>query len=39
MDPEAFRRTAEIALRFGVIARPAEAAAYTHAVWEQARAR
>ena len=37
MDPEAFKRTAEIALKFGVIKKPAEPAAYTHEVWELAR--
>jgi NitT/TauT family transport system substrate-binding protein len=36
MDPEAFKRTADIALRFGVIKKPAEPAAYTHEVWELA---
>jgi NitT/TauT family transport system substrate-binding protein len=36
MDPAAFARTAGIALRFGVIRRSADRAAYTHAVWEQA---
>jgi NitT/TauT family transport system substrate-binding protein len=38
MDPAAFKRTADIALRFGVIKKPAESAAYTHEVWELARA-
>jgi NitT/TauT family transport system substrate-binding protein len=37
MDPEAFKRTAEIALRFGVIKKPAETSAYTHEVWELGR--
>src|SRR5207249_5321371 len=37
MDPEAFKRTAEIALKFGVIKRPADPAAYTHEIWELAR--
>jgi NitT/TauT family transport system substrate-binding protein len=37
MDPEAFKRTADIALRFGVIKKPAEPSAYTHEVWELAR--
>jgi NitT/TauT family transport system substrate-binding protein len=37
MDPEAFQRTAEIALRFGVIRKPVDPAAYTHEIWEQAR--
>jgi NitT/TauT family transport system substrate-binding protein len=36
MDPAAFARTADIALRFGVIKKPAEHAAYTHEVWEAA---
>jgi NitT/TauT family transport system substrate-binding protein len=36
MDPEAFKRTADIALQFGVIKKPAEPAAYTHEVWELA---
>lgn len=39
MDPEAFRRTAEIALRFGVIQQPASMDAYTHQVWELAERR
>jgi NitT/TauT family transport system substrate-binding protein len=37
MDPEAFNRTADIALRFGVIKKAAEPAAYTHEIWEMAR--
>ena len=37
MNPDAFQRTAAIALRFGVITRPADAAAFTHEVWELAR--
>jgi NitT/TauT family transport system substrate-binding protein len=37
MDPDAFRRTADIALKFGVIRKPAEPAAYTHEIWEMAR--
>src|SRR5262245_31368163 len=36
MDPEAFKRTADIAVKFGVIKKPAEPAAYTHEVWELA---
>ncbi|HXJ81879.1 MAG TPA: ABC transporter substrate-binding protein [Candidatus Methylomirabilis sp.] len=36
MDPEAFKRTADIALKFGVIKKPAEPAAYTHEIWELA---
>jgi NitT/TauT family transport system substrate-binding protein len=34
MDPEAFKRTADIALKFGVIKKPADPAAYTHEIWE-----
>jgi NitT/TauT family transport system substrate-binding protein len=37
MDPAAFKQTADIALRFGVIKKPADAAAYTHEIWELAR--
>jgi NitT/TauT family transport system substrate-binding protein len=37
MDPAAFRTTADIALRYGVIRRPPDARAYTHEVWEAAR--
>jgi NitT/TauT family transport system substrate-binding protein len=36
MEPAAFRRTAEIALRFGVIKKPSSDSAYTHAIWEMA---
>ena len=36
MDPIAFRRTAEIAFRFGVIKKPADTRAYTHEVWKLA---
>jgi NitT/TauT family transport system substrate-binding protein len=36
MEPAAFKRTAEIALRFGVIKKPASESAYTHAIWEMA---
>ena len=36
MDPEAFKRTADIAHRFGVIKKPAEPAAYTQEIWEMA---
>jgi NitT/TauT family transport system substrate-binding protein len=36
MDPEAFKRTVDIALKFGVIKKPAESSAYTHEVWELA---
>ncbi len=37
MDPQAFKRTAEIALKFGVIKKPADAGAYTDEIWELAR--
>jgi NitT/TauT family transport system substrate-binding protein len=37
MDPAAFKRTADIALKFGVIKKPADPAAYTHEIWEMAR--
>ena len=36
MDPAAFKRTADIALKFGVIKKPADASAYTHEIWELA---
>ena len=36
MDPAAFKRTANIALKFGVIKKPANASAYTHEIWELA---
>ena len=36
MDPELFKRGAETALKFGVIKKPAEDAAYTHEIWEMA---
>jgi len=36
MDPAAFARTADIAFRFGVIQKAADASAYTHAIWELA---
>jgi len=36
MDPAAFKRTANIALKFGVIKKPADASAYTHEIWELA---
>jgi NitT/TauT family transport system substrate-binding protein len=39
MDPAAFARTAEIALRFGVVQKAADASAYTHAIWELAKQR
>ena len=34
MDPAAFKRTAAIALEFGVIKKPASDSAYTHVIWE-----
>jgi NitT/TauT family transport system substrate-binding protein len=37
MDPEAFKQTAAIAHRFGVIKKPADGAAFTHEIWEMAR--
>jgi NitT/TauT family transport system substrate-binding protein len=37
MEPAAFKRTADIAHRFGVIKTPASDSAYTHAVWEMAK--
>ena len=36
MDAAAFKQTADIALKFGVIKKPADAAAYTHEIWEMA---
>jgi NitT/TauT family transport system substrate-binding protein len=36
MDPEAFKRTADIALKFGVIKKPADSGAYTNEIWEMA---
>jgi NitT/TauT family transport system substrate-binding protein len=36
MDPAAFKQTAEIALKFGVIKKPAGDGAYTHEIWELA---
>jgi NitT/TauT family transport system substrate-binding protein len=36
MEPAAFKRTADIALKFGVIKKPAADNAYTHAIWEMA---
>lgn len=36
MDPAAFKRTADIAYRFGVIKKPADETAYTHEIWEMA---
>jgi NitT/TauT family transport system substrate-binding protein len=36
MDPQAFKRTADISLKFGVIKKPADPGAYTHEIWEMA---
>ncbi|PYO06590.1 MAG: hypothetical protein DMD75_24025 [Candidatus Rokuibacteriota bacterium] len=36
MDPAAFKQTADIALKFGVIKKPAGDGAYTLAIWELA---
>jgi NitT/TauT family transport system substrate-binding protein len=36
MDPAAFARTADIALRFGVIHQAADPGAYTHTIWDLA---
>jgi NitT/TauT family transport system substrate-binding protein len=36
MDPAAFKQTADIALKFGVIKKPAGDGAYTHAIWDLA---
>jgi len=36
MDPAAFTQTADIALKFGVIKKPADTTAYTHEIWELA---
>jgi NitT/TauT family transport system substrate-binding protein len=36
MDPAAFRQSADIALRFGVIKKPAGEGAYTHEIWDMA---
>ena len=36
MEPELFKRGAETALKFGVIKKPADEAAYTHDIWELA---
>ncbi len=36
MDPAAFQRTADIALKFGVIKKAADASAYTHEIFEMA---
>ncbi|HWL86425.1 MAG TPA: ABC transporter substrate-binding protein [Polyangiaceae bacterium] len=37
MAPAAFRQTADIALKFKVIKKPAEDSAFTHAIWEAAK--
>ena len=37
MDPAAFKRTADIAYRFGVIKKPADESAFTHEIWETAK--
>jgi NitT/TauT family transport system substrate-binding protein len=39
MDPAAFKQTADIALKFGVIKKPAGDGAFTHEVWELAQKR
>ena len=39
MDPEAFKRTADIAVKFGVITKPAGAGAYTDEIWTLAQPR
>ena len=39
MDPEAFKRTADIAFRFGVITKPADSGAYTDQIWEMTQRR
>jgi NitT/TauT family transport system substrate-binding protein len=36
MDAEAFKRTADIALKFGVIKKPADPGSYTHEIWDLA---
>ena len=36
MDPTAFKQTADIALKFGVIQKPAGDAAYTYQIWDLA---
>jgi NitT/TauT family transport system substrate-binding protein len=36
MDPDAFRRTADIAFKFGVITKPADPGAYTDEIWNMA---
>jgi NitT/TauT family transport system substrate-binding protein len=37
LDAAAFRRTADIALRYGVIRRPPDPRAWTHEIWDAAR--
>ncbi len=37
MDPEAFRRTAEVALKFGVIKKPPDPDTFTVEIWDMAR--
>ena len=39
MDADAFARTAEVALKFGVIKKPPDPAAYTVEIWDMARKR
>jgi len=36
MDPAAFKQTADIALKFGVIKKAADAGVYTHEIWDMA---
>jgi NitT/TauT family transport system substrate-binding protein len=36
MDPQAFKQSADIALRFGVVKKAPDAGAYTHEIWEMA---
>ena len=39
MDPEAFKRTADIAFKFGLITKPVDSGAYTDEIWEIAQPR
>lgn len=39
MDPDAFKRTADIAYRFGVITKPADPGSYTDEVWDMTQRR
>jgi NitT/TauT family transport system substrate-binding protein len=39
MNPEAFKRTADIAFKFGVITKPADPGAYTDEIWDMAHKR